>query len=119
MRFDMISMNEILTTTNKNMSEERHPLHMRDIDPPSHGARAHLGNHVGEVSIRISGSKTAWANQGCIRPRAAIPVCSATSDICAAIALIGLQNAYHSKFAIGPIRHLGTGETDRPLLVLP
>lgn len=94
-------MREIITTTNKNMSDERHPVHMRDIEPLAQGVMAHWGNLVVDVSIRIFGSITDWVNQCGIRSQTSIPLCSANSDLCAAMALVGLRNMYRSKFAIG------------------
>ena len=70
--FFMPRMVGILVNPDKNMSEDRHPIHMRDVEPMANGQSAHRGPHVDEISGHISGSKTDWANAGCVRPRAKI-----------------------------------------------
>ena len=41
--FFMLRMSGFLVTNNKNMSPDRHPLHMRDVEPRSKGQRTHRG----------------------------------------------------------------------------
>ena len=72
-RFVMLRMSEILDPSNKNMSVDRHPIHMREIEPMANGQCAHWGPHVDEINVRISGSKNDWANAGCVRYRTKIP----------------------------------------------
>ena len=100
-RFFMLRMSEIAITSNLNLSEDRRPLHMRDVDPLSQGVRAHWGIHVDEVSIRISCCKTDWVNQGRVRSHTLIPLGSANSDLCVARSLVGLRDIRSRKFATG------------------
>ena len=99
--FGIQRISEILVTTTKNMSEERHPLRMREIEPLSKGAMAHFGRHVDEISIHISASKTDWANLVRSRPRTVIPAGAKNSYLCPAWALVELQEKRPVKFAIG------------------
>ena len=91
-------MGEIVFTTNPNVGKEEHPLLMRDIAPLFMGVRTHWGEHVGEVSIYISGSKTDWLNQGCVRLHPIIPLGSTNADLRAARALVKLHATYPCKF---------------------
>ena len=56
------------------------------------------GEHVDEITIQISGSKTDWLNRGCVRPHARVSDDWSNADICVARALIGLHSSYPVKF---------------------
>ena len=97
-RFFMLRMSEFLGSKNPNLPTDRHPLRMSDIDPLCGGKLAHWGNHVGEATIHISGSKNDWLNRGCARSHTRVSDNSPNHDICVARALIGLYEIYPSKF---------------------
>ena len=96
--FFMLHMSEFLYTKNKNMSADRHPLYMRDIEPRCVGQATHWGPHVDEVSVHIAGSKTDWLNAGCIRSHTRVPLTEPNSDLCVVRALCKLYEAYPQKF---------------------
>ena len=98
--FFMLRMSEFLTTNNKNMSADRHPIYMRDIEPRYQGQAAHWGPRVDEISLFISGSKTDWLNAGCIRPHTKIPEGQPNCELCVVRALCELHVVYPNKFAL-------------------
>ena len=98
--FFMLRMSEFLKTHNKNMSQERRPILIRDIAPRAKGVRTRRGTHVDETSVHISGPKTGWMDQRCIKSHAIIPLGSNNSDLCVVRALIDLREAYMIKFSL-------------------
>ena len=61
---------------------------MDDIHPMRKGAPTQRGEHVGEICVRISGSKTEWPNPGCVRSHTLVGPNSPNSDICVVSAFI-------------------------------
>ena len=113
--FFILIMCEVLVTTNQNISDGRHPRHMLEIEPRSQGVRDRRGTHADCASIRISGSKTDWVNQGRIRSHTSMPACSANSDLYLARALVMLQNMCPVEFAIGIDKTLATWMRGSPI----
>ena len=92
----MLRMSEYVVTGKE--TQERHPLHMGDIEPLCDGVRCEWGPHVNGVSIFISGSKTDWLNQGATRSHSKVEPGSPNSHLCVVTALLGLFDAYPAKF---------------------
>ena len=65
------------------------------------GVITHWGPHVDEVMVYISGSKTDWLNQGCVRSHSRVDINSPNSDICIVRALTELHALYPAKFEKG------------------
>ena len=97
--FFMLRMGEMFDNNDKTRPEGRHPLLMSDIDPLCKGNLTHWGDHVGEITIHISGSKTDWLNQGCVRSHTRVNSESPNRNICVAKALVDLFDLYPAKFA--------------------
>ena len=96
--FFMLRMSEFLVTNSSRTPEGRHPIFMEDAQPLHLGSPTHWGNHVGEISVHISGSKTDWLNQGCVRSHTRVKHDSPNADICAVQAYVDLFNEYPAKF---------------------
>ena len=97
--FFTLRMSEFMDTDNPLMPEGRHPLLVFDIDPMCKGELADWGEHVDQMMIHISGSKTDWLHQGCVRPHTKVSGTSSNSDVCVARALVDLHSAYPEKFS--------------------
>ena len=97
--FFMLRMSEFLATKSKHAPEGRHPLYMEDIHPLCDGKPTQWGAHVGEISIHISGSKTDWVNQGCVRSHTKVDPESPNADVCVVRAFIDLCNEFPAKFS--------------------
>ena len=104
--FFMLRMSEFLVTNSKHTPPGRHPIYMEDVQPLCNGSPTHWGNHVDEISIHISGSKTDWLNQGCVRSHTRVSSDSPNADICVVQAYVDLFNEHPVKF---------TKYTDRPV----
>ena len=96
--FFMLRMSEFLDTRGPTPPDDRHPLLVSDIDPLCAGVITHWGDHVDEVVIHISGSKTDWLNQGCIRSHFKVSGGSQNKDVCVVRALTDLYKRYPEKF---------------------
>ena len=96
--FFMLRMGEFLTTNSKHAPPGRHPLHMEDVQPLCGGKPTQWGAHVDEISIHISGSKTDWMNQGCVRSHTRVSPESPNADICVVQAFIMLFGEFPAKF---------------------
>ena len=92
-------MSEFLATNSKFSPPGRHPLHMDDIQPLRRVVPTHLGEHVGKISVRISGSKTDWSHQGCVRAHTSVSPISPNSDICVVRAFIMLFREFQAKLS--------------------
>ena len=95
--FFMLRMGEYLTTNSRNCNSERRPISTSDIEPRCRGEPTEWGPHVDEVSVFISGSKTDWLNQGCIRSHSKIESGSPNVELCVVRALIGVFKAFPAK----------------------
>ena len=101
-RFFMLRMSEFLATESKYKPQGRHPIRMNDVAPMCKGAPTHWGEHVGEICVHISGPKTDWINQGCVRSRAKLRQTSPNADICAVRAFLMLFKGFPAKFSRNP-----------------
>ena len=97
--FFMLRMSEFLVNDDKNKPAGRHPLHVEDIEPLCQGTSTTWGDHVDEISIRISGSKTDWLNQGCVRSHTQVKRGAPNDDICVVSALKLLRKEFPAKFS--------------------
>ena len=103
--FFMLRMGEMFDNNDKCRPSGRHPLIISDIDLLCKGNLTHRGEHVDEIMAHISGSKTDWLNQGCVRSHAQVDPSSPNAHICAVKALRGLFAIYPAKFT----KHLDQG----------
>ena len=91
--FFMLRMSEFLVTNSKHTPPGRHPILMEDVQPLCQGSPTVWGDHVDEISVHISGSKTDWTNQGCVRSHTMVSQESPNSDICVVRAYVELSGS--------------------------
>ena len=103
--FFMLRMGEMFDNNDKCRPSGRHPLLISDIDPLFKGKLTHWGEHVDEIMVHISGSKTDWLNQGCVRSHTQVDPASPNAHICVVKALRDLFFIYPAKFT----KHLDQG----------
>lgn len=96
--FFMLRTGELFDNNDLNRPAGRHPILLSDIDPLCQGNLTHWGPHVDEVTIRISGSKTDWLNQGCVRSHTRVKSSANNRHICVVAALVDLFAIYPAKF---------------------
>ena len=97
-RFFMRRMGGFLGANSKSNPPDRRPIHMDDVDPMYQGNPTHWGEHVGEMCVHISGSKSDWLNQGCVRSHTKVCGNSPNADICVAMAFASLFAEAPAKF---------------------
>ena len=97
--FFMLRASEFLDAKNPLTPAGRRPILVPDIDLLRGGKLAHRGPRVGEVTLRISGSKTDWPNQGCVMSHTKVSLGAPNADICVVRALAELFARYPAKFS--------------------
>ena len=79
--FFMLRMSGFPDAENPITPEGRHRILISDIDPLRGGKLTHWGSHVDEIMVHISGSKTDWPNQGCVRSHTSVANGDPNADI--------------------------------------
>ena len=117
--FFILRMGEFLVTKSKFPPQGRHPIHMDDVQPLCKGAPTSWGERVGEISVRISGSKTDWVNQGCVRSHTRVSPTSPNADICVARAFVMMLREFPAKFRKRADQPLATWRNATPIPAEP
>ena len=116
----MLRMSEVLGAKNPLTPGSRRPVRVSDIDPVCAGQPTYWGPQVDEIALRVSGSKTDWLSQGCVRPHSKVAPGAHIEEICVVKALIDLRALYLAEItrnAGSPLATWRNGDRSNPATV--